>query len=117
MKIIRTNIENLEENKKMLYKLTKAKGYSVKDVEGVFPVHGYLIYEDVNAKGEMQTVTAVLCEDVEGNPVKLQSISMTFRREFEEIADLMAGEDFAITLIHGTTKSGRDFVSCELYCD
>lgn len=117
MTIIRTNIENLAEDKKTLYKLTKSKGVAVKDAEGVFKVDAFLIYEDVNAKGEIQTVTAVLCKDSEGNSVKLQSISATFRREFEEIADIMGDEEFSIILVHGTTKSGRDFVSCEMFCD
>lgn len=117
MTIIRTNIDNLEADKKTLYKLTKSKGVSVKDVDGVFSVKAFLIYEDVNSKGEIQTVTAVLCEDSENQPVKLQSISATFRREFEEIVDIMGKDDFSIILVHGTTKSGRDFVSCEMYCD
>lgn len=117
MIIIRTNIADIENNKKKVYKLTKASGNNVKDVEGTYAVNEWAIYTEENSKGEENTVLAVLAFDVSGVPVKLQTISQTFIRDFLEIADLMGDEDFAIDIVHGKTKAGRDFVSCELNCD
>ena len=117
MIIIRTNIKDIENNKKKVYKLTKSSGQNVKDVEGTYAVDEWAIYTEENAKGETNTVLAILGYDVSGVPVKLQTISSTFIRDFCEVCDLMGEEDFAIDIIHGKSKSGRDFVSCELNCD
>mgnify|MGYP003294670118 CR=1 FL=1 len=54
MKIIKTDIENLENDVVMLYKLTHNKsGKSAtklddEELEKVYPVDAYLLYEDVN---------------------------------------------------------------------
>lgn len=115
MKFIRTNIENLEQAKTMVYKLTKSSGMNAKDVEGVFPVHAFLIYEEENSKGELQTVLSIISER-DGESVKLSTISKTFLKEFNDITDIMLDEPFSIIVVHGKSKSGRDYVSCELYC-
>ena len=117
MIIIRTNIADIENNKKKVYKLTKASGNNVKDVEGTYLVKEWAIYTEENSNGVENTVLAVLALDVSGVSVKLQTISQTFIRDFLEIVDLMGDEDFAIDIVHGKSKAGRNFVSCELYCD
>ena len=71
MIIIRTNIKDIENNKKKVYKLTKSSGQNVKDVEGTYAVDEWAIYTEENAKGETNTVLAILGYDVSGVPVKL----------------------------------------------
>lgn len=117
MKIIRTNITDIDKNKKIFYKLCKAAGQNVKDVEGTYAVSSWAIYQEENAKGEINEVLSILVFDAAGVPSKIQTISKTFMHDFLEIVELMGEDDFAIDIVHGQTKAGRDFVSCELNCD
>ena len=111
MKIIATNIENLNEDKRTLYKLSKARGINVKDCEAdaEFPVDAFLLYEGENSKGDLQTVLAIVSGEE-----KIQTISKTFIAAFLEIAELMGADPYSIKIIKSTTKAGREFVSCEL---
>lgn len=119
MKIISTNIGNIMEDKKALYKLTKTPGINVKDIEPnkSHPVSAYALYEDekVDKNGEVkvQKVLAVVLETGE----KLQTISPTFIDAFGEIVDIMGDEPFAIITRKSTSKGGREFVTCELDCN
>ena len=98
-------------NKAELYKLTRGQSINVKDAVGTtFMVDGYLMYEEVNSKGENVEVLAVL--DSDGHVYS--TISATFKREFEFIWELMDGDQFSITIIGGVTKNNRDYVSCTL---
>ena len=114
MNIIVTNITNLTESKKTLYKLTRAKGLNIKDLENGerIPVDAWALYTDVNTKGTEQTVLAILSGEN-----KFHTISPTFQRDFSDIVSLMDGEDFAIIITKATSKAGREFVTCELDCD
>ena len=58
MNIIDTNITNLTESKKTMYKLTRAKGLNIKDLENGerVQVDAWALYTDVNTKGTEQTV-------------------------------------------------------------
>lgn len=114
MNIIDTNISNINESKKTLYKLTRAKGLNIKDLENGerVPVDAWALYTDVNTKGTEQTVLAIISGDV-----KYHSISPTFQRDFADIVSLMDGEDFAIIITKATSKAGREFVTCELDCE
>ena len=114
MNIIDTNISNITESKKVMYKLTRAKGMNIKDLENGdrVPVDAWALYTDVNTKGTEQTVLAILSGEN-----KYHSISPTFQRDFADIVSLMDGEDFAIIITKATSKSGREFVTCELDCE
>lgn len=116
MQIIRTNIDNLAENKKALYQLTKASGVNVKDIEAdkSHPVAGWALYTDVG-KGKDKTEREVLAVVLEDG-TKLQTISGIFIEAFLEIVDIMDGEPFAIITRKSTSKAGREFVTCELDC-
>lgn len=111
MKLIKTNIENLAEDKRTLYRLTKARGVNVKDLEAdsEHPVDAFALYEGENSKGEVQTVLAIISGEL-----KIQTISKTFISAFLEVAELMEDEDYSIKIIKSTTKAGREFVTCEL---
>lgn len=111
MEIIKTNIANLKEDKRTLYKLCKARGQNVKDLEAnsEHPVDAYLLYTDVNNKGDEQRVLTIMSGDL-----KMQTISKTFIESFLEVAELMGDEEYSIKIIKDITKAGREFVSCEL---
>ena len=114
MNIIDTNISNITESKKVMYKLTRAKGQNIKDLENGerVQVDAWALYTDVNTKGTEQTVLAIISGDK-----KYHSISPTFQRDFADIVSLMDGEDFAIIITKATSKAGREFVTCELDCE
>ena len=117
MEIIKTNIENLNENKKALYQLTKAPGANVKDIQPDIshPVAGWALYKDISngRDGAVEReVLAVILED----GTKLQTISGTFIKAFMEIVNLMEGEPFSIITRKSTSKAGREFVTCDMDC-
>ena len=114
MNIIDTNIANINESKKVMYKLTRAKGMNIKDLENgtCLPVDVWALYTDVNTKGNEQTVLTIISGEE-----KYHTISPTFQRDFADIVSLMDGEDFAIIITKATSKSGREFVTCELDCE
>lgn len=100
-----------EFNKAETYKLTRGTSINAKDAIGKeFGVDGYIIYNEVNSKGEEVEILAIL--STEGDVIS--TMSTTFKREFDFIHELMDGDPYTIRVIGGTTKSGRDFVSCEL---
>lgn len=111
MEIIKTNIANIKEDKRTLYKLCKARGTNVKDLDAnsEHPVDAFLLYTDVNSKGDEQTVLTIMSGDL-----KMQTISKTFISSFLEVADLMGDDAYSIKIIKDITNAGREFVSCEL---
>lgn len=101
-----------ENDKRYVYKLTKARSKAIKELNDgdTLQVLGYCKYEDVNAKGETHNILCIM--DEHGNI--FSTISETFRNSFDDIVNIMDGEDFAITVVKGTSKAGRDFIDCEL---
>ena len=115
MKVIRSNIENIEKEVVLLYTLTKGKknktASKLKDEElnRDYPVDVWLEYEDA---------------DKDGNPVKLLSImsgdmvvvaqSATLQRDFFEIVDIVGNRNFTIRFTDGKSNAGRRFMSCDL---
>lgn len=99
-------------DKRYAYKLTKARSKAIKELNDgdTVRVLGYCEYEDVNAKGETHNILCIMDEN--GNT--FSTISATFRNSFDDIVNIMDGEDFAITVVKGTSKAGRDFIDCEL---
>lgn len=100
-----------EFSKVEVYKMTQDKGaVSVKDVPDgtILPVSGYLLYEDVDHKGENHELLSVLGED--GTVWTCQSA--TFKRSFTQIANLFEDEPFSIKKMSGVTKANKDYVDC-----
>ena len=114
MTIIKTNIENLSEDKKALYRLTRQPGLNVKDFEDGQKAHveAFCLYTDVNSKGTEQTVLTIITD-----VGKLQTISPTFTQSFLDVHELMDGDDYSIVIRKAKSKGGREFVTCELDCD
>ena len=117
MDIIKTNIDS--SNKALVYKLTRSSGKMVQDIpDGTsVPVQNFCLYNDPKESrdGTLKENTVLSFTDTAGG--KFSTISATFIREFLYIADLMGDAAFTIIVVHGTTKGGKQFVSCELYCD
>lgn len=103
--------QSKEFTKAETYKLTRGQSVNMKDAIGtkIEPV-GYLKYREVNSRGEEVEILAILAKD----GTVFSTMSLTFKREFEYIWELMDGDDFAIEVIGGITKSNRDYVSCTL---
>lgn len=121
MEIISTNINR--EDKRAIYRLTKAAGVNVKDMRAgvVLAVNAYCLYTDVSQSrtGEETTreVLSILVTDDQGQGGKISTISPTFIRSFMEIVDIMGEDPFSIIILKETSKGGREFVTCELDCN
>lgn len=120
MEIIKTNID--QNNKKLVYKLTKASGLMIQDTpeDADIDVKYWGIYNDPKESkkdGEIvmkdQRVLSIIDEG--GN--KFSTVSDTFMREFGDIVEIMQDEPFSVLIKHGTTKAGKPFVTCELDCE
>lgn len=114
MKILKTNIPDLESNRKEMYVLTRGVSLSVQkmtdeDRTKAYPVHGFALYEEVNNKGEVVEVLAVKSEGV-----VLSTISQTFKDEFFYIADIMGDEPYSIRIVKDVSSKGRTFYTCAL---
>lgn len=115
MKIIRTNVKDLEANPLMLYKLTRSKvtksvnKLSDEELDELYPVDAFVEYEDVNSKGEVVTILAIQSGD---NILAAQS--STFRETFNNIVDIVGDRHFTIAIITGVSKAGRRYMDCDL---
>ena len=99
-------------SKKDIYKMTHTNtALSIKELEdstNITPIN-FILYTDVNAKGEENEVLAIL--DAEG--CIYTTISATFKTAFFEMVDNFE-MDFTFEKISGVTKAGREFVTCQL---
>lgn len=117
MEIIRTNVDGLTENKKLMYKLTMGESKGVakmtdEELDKSYPVDAYLFYTKEDNKGETVTLLSILS----GKDV-ITAQSETLRKAFAEIADLMGNEPFSVRFEAAQSKNGRRFVYCVLDCD
>lgn len=119
MKFIATNIN--QNDKKEVYRMTKGDSLKVQDLDkgASFPVDKFAIYEETKTRnkqdGTTEEYTDTVLTIVSGN-MKIGTISATFIKSFTEIIDLMEGDPFAIIITGGKSKSGREYVNCELDC-
>lgn len=102
-----------ELNKKEQYKMTKDAGIKkMKDYVGSsIDVYAFCIYTDFNSKDNKE-VEVLSVMDADGSVYATNSA--TFKKDFLDIADLMEGEDFSIGVTSGTSKKGREFITCTL---
>ena len=111
MKIINSS-ENL--TPKEIYSLTMSpKTQKMKDALGSrIEIGAWASYEDANKKtGELQEVLAIMTPEGE----IFATNSPTFKEDFFQMLDLfnqMGETVHAISVISGTSKAGRDFISC-----
>ena len=104
--------ENLIENKKMLYALTRGQNLLAKDMDDREPMTPicWVEFHDVNSKDEEHDILAIMTEE-QG---VVSTVSATFKRDFYDMFDLMDGEAFQFHTVHGVTKAGREFVTCTM---
>lgn len=101
-----------ELTKKEVYQMTMSpKIQKISDNKGVvIDVAAYCFYSDEKADGKTVDILSVM--DADGSIYATNS--PTFRDDFERICAIMDGEDFSIEVISGTSKAGREFVTCAL---
>lgn len=111
MKIINSS-ENL--TPKEIYSLTMSpKTQKMKNAIGSrIEIGAWAFYEDVNKKsGEIQEVLAIMTPEGE----IFATNSPTFKEDFLQMQELfrdMGETVHAISVISGTSKAGREFISC-----
>lgn len=106
------NRTSKELTKKEIYQMIMSpKIQKISDNKGVvIDVAAYCFYSDEKADGK--TVDILSLMDSDGSTYATNS--PTFRDDFERICDIMDGEDFSIEVVSGTSKAGREFVTCAL---
>lgn len=116
MKVIRTSIKDIETNPLMLYKMTQSKAtksvikLTDEELDKLYTVDSFVEYEDVNNKGEVVTILAILSGDT-----VLAAQSATFRETFNKIVDIVGDHrKFTIAILTNVSKNGRRFVDCDL---
>lgn len=112
MTIIKTNIANLGEDKKALYRLTHNAGISVKEIKTgtTLKVDGFLVWrENVSDTGKTCDFIAIITDIG-----VVKSISPSFIQAFIDIDTFMDGDDYSITITRRETLGGRTYIGCEL---
>lgn len=112
MEILKMYPETLADDKRLMYALTRGQTVSVKNVDPaqVLTPEAFIMYMDVNAKGETNEVLAVKTKE----GINFSTISRPFKEEFFIIHDLMVGEEYSIHVVKGTAKNGREYVTCTM---
>lgn len=115
MKILKTSADLTN---KECYALTMSPAVQkMKNAVGQqLTVAKWCFYQDANAKdGKEQTIVAIMTPEHE----VFATNSATFLRDFEQMCDILAddlaaGEALEIKVLTGTSKSGREFITCAL---
>ena len=116
LKIIDTSNHELLNDPVFLYRMTRGKTtISVNkldddQLDSDFSVSAWLIYTDVNSKGEDVEILSVLTE----SGLVLAAQSKTFKESFFDIVDIVGDRPFSIRVLSGTSKSGRRYMDCDL---
>lgn len=106
-----------ELSKKETYKMTLAPAIQKLSLAkgSIIAVDAYCSYGDekIDPKtGEVVTAEILSIMDKDGTVYATNSGS--FQKDFRNICDIMDGEEFAIEVISGTSKAGREFITCTL---
>ncbi len=98
--------------KKTTYALTMSpKMRNMKELKGsVLEVAAWCKYEDVDAKtGELRPILSIMSPEGE----VFGTNSATFIDDFEKMADMFGADGVdAVEIISGTSKAGREFITC-----
>lgn len=98
-----------EFSKQDMYKLTHNRSVSLKDAVGKhLTIEAWLYYSDVNQRGTTVDVLVLSTDDG-----YFSTISQTFINEFLDIVDAFP-LPVQVNIVGGTSKNGRDFITCEL---
>lgn len=85
---------------------------SIKDLEDgtKIEIDGFCEFSDVKEDGTFTDVMSIITTTKDVYAFQ----SATFKRSLRDIYNIMHGERFTIVKTSGKTKSGRDYVNCEL---
>lgn len=95
------------------YLMTLDRGIkTLKDVKDntSIPVAGYLTFTDEKENGDSVDILSIITPDNE----VFSCQSVTFKRSFDNITNIMHDKQFSIIKVSGTTKNGRPFIDCAL---
>lgn len=108
---IKTQSKDFTEVEQYLMILDKGI-HSLKDVEDntSIPVAGFLTFTDEKESGDSVDILSIITPDNE----VFSCQSATFKRSFDNIANIMHGKLFSVIKVSGTTKSGRPYIDCTL---
>ena len=110
MNIVRIYPEN--PGKKATYALTMSpKMRNMKELKGsVLEVSAWCKYEDIDAKtGELRPILSIMSPEGE----VFGTNSATFIDDFEKMADMFGADGVdAVEIISGTSRAGREFITC-----
>lgn len=107
--------ENL--TKKDLYRLTRAESTMAKDLDTrqELTPQSWAVYVEAKPDpktGDLKEVEILAISTAEMGTIS--TVSDTFKRDFFDLFEMMAGEPFTFHTVKGTTKAGREFVTCTL---
>ena len=111
MEILKMHPEDMD--RRTSYKIMNSnEACKMSDAEGsVLDVKAWVIYNDTDEKtGEIKKVVSLMTDDGE----IFGTISGTFIREFEKIADHCGNHCGSIKVISGTSKAGRTYITCDI---
>lgn len=98
-------------SKKEVFKLTDGDAYKMSDAAGmVIDIDCWCLYNDLNSKGQEQQVLSIM--DNEGHIYG--TISQTFIQKFMRMVDFFGDELTEVVVKNGTSKAGREFVTCDI---
>ena len=98
-----------EFNKTEIFNLTQGGSYKLSEQAGqVINMSGWLIYSDVDSKGEEIRVLAIR----DNNGDIYATVSEVFITQFEKLADFMGDESYNIKVEQKTSKNGRNYITC-----
>ena len=110
MNIVKIYPEN--PSKKVAYSLTMSpKMRNMKELKGsILEVAAWCRYEDMDAKtGEQRPILSIMTPEGE----VFGTNSATFIDDFEKMAELFGADGVdAIEVVSGTSKAGREFITC-----
>lgn len=110
---ITINTQSKEFTEVEQYLMTLDRGIkSLKDVKDntSIPVAGYLTFSDEKENGDSVDILSIITPDNE----VFSCQSVTFKRSFDNITNIMHDKQFSIIKVSGTTKNGRPFIDCAL---
>lgn len=111
MNILKTSVPEMD--KATVYRLTKSPAVMrMSDIpaDEEITVSAWCEYEEPDYK-EPDTINHILSIMDENTGCAYATNSATFQRSFAEITDIFGNSGFTISVMHGTSKNGRDFIT------
>ena len=109
MEVIKKYPEEL--SSRQAYKMMKSPDVKkMSDADGsILEVKSWIKYSDIDQKtGEVKEILTLETNDGE----MFGTVSPTFQREFNDITEFFGDDVGAIKVTSGTSKSGRNFITC-----